>query len=81
MKAYVPDTSAIIEGKVSELIEKNEISGTIIIASAVVSELEAQANRRREIGFLGLDELKKLQELKKQNNRSNPNNQKAKRGE
>jgi len=66
MKVYVPDTSAIIEGKISELIENNEISGTIIIASAVVSELEAQANRRREIGFLGLDELKKLQEYKKE---------------
>ena len=66
MKAYVPDTSAIIEGKISELIEKNEITGTIIIASAVVSELEAQANKRRETGFLGLDELKKLQEYKKE---------------
>jgi ATPase len=66
MKTYVPDTSAIIEGVISELIEKSEISGAIIIANAVVSELEAQANRRKEIGFLGLDELKKLQEFKKE---------------
>ena len=66
MKTYVPDTSAIIEGVVSEQIEKNEVSGTIIIANAVISELEAQANRRKEIGFLGLDELKKLQEFKKE---------------
>ncbi len=66
MKTYVPDTSAIIEGVISESIEKKEIQGTIIIANAAVSELEAQANRRKETGFLGLDELKKLQELKKQ---------------
>ncbi len=66
MKTYVPDTSAIIEGVISELIEKSEISGAIIIANAVVSELEAQANRRKEIGFLGLDELKKLQGFKKE---------------
>ncbi|MBT3690642.1 Flp pilus assembly complex ATPase component TadA [Candidatus Woesearchaeota archaeon] len=66
MKAYVPDTSAIIEGVISESVEKGELQGTIIIANAVVSELEAQANKRRETGFLGLDELKKLQEYKKE---------------
>ena len=66
MKTYVPDTSAIIEGVISELIEKKEISGTIIIPNAVVAELEAQANKRKETGFLGLDELKKLQEFKKE---------------
>ncbi len=67
MKTYVPDTSVIIEGVVSKLVRKNEIKGTIIIPNAVVAELESQANKKRETGFLGLDELKKLQELKKQN--------------
>ena len=67
MKTYVPDTSVIIEGIVSKLIAKNEIKGTIIIPNAVVAELESQANKKREVGFLGLDELKKLQELKKEN--------------
>ena len=66
MKTYVPDTSAIIEGVVSELIEKKELQGTVVIATAVVSELEAQANKRKETGFLGLDELKKLQQFKKE---------------
>ena len=66
MKTYVPDTSAIIEGIISDLIEKKELSGTIIIPNAVVAELEAQANRRKETGFLGLDELKKIQEFKKE---------------
>ena len=64
MKTYVPDTSVIIEGIISELINKNEIKGMIIIPNAVVAELESQANKRRETGFLGLEELKKLQELK-----------------
>ncbi|MCD4759545.1 PINc/VapC family ATPase [archaeon] len=67
MKTYVPDTSVIIEKTVSKLIEKHELKGTIVIPNAVVAEIEAQANKRREIGFLGLEELKKLQELKKQN--------------
>lgn len=66
MKVYVPDTSVLIEGIVSKLIENKEIAGTIIVHNASVSELESQANSRREIGFLGLDELKKLQELKKE---------------
>jgi ATPase len=66
MTTYVPDTSVIIEGLVSKLIEKKEISGTILIPNAVIAELESQANKKRETGFLGLDELKKLQDLKKQ---------------
>jgi ATPase len=66
MKTYVPDTSVIIEGILSKLIGKNELQGTIILPNAVVAELEAQANRRKETGFLGLDELKKLQEFRKE---------------
>ena len=65
MKKYVPDTSVIIEGKITKLIRDKKISGQIIIHNAVLSELEAQANKRKEIGFLGLDELKELQKLKK----------------
>jgi len=67
MKTYVPDTSVIIEKIVSNLIKEKKINGTIIIPNAVVAEIESQANKRRETGFLGLEELKKLQELKKQN--------------
>ena len=66
MKTYVPDTSVIIEGTVSKLIKEKKISGIIIISNAAVAELETQANKGKEIGFLGLDELKKLQELKKE---------------
>ncbi|MBS3133737.1 Flp pilus assembly complex ATPase component TadA [Candidatus Woesearchaeota archaeon] len=60
----VPDTSIIIENIVSSKINSKEIEvEEIIIHEAVLGELEHQANIGKEIGILGLDELKKLQEL------------------
>ncbi len=57
----VPDTSVVIDGRVTTLIEQGEYRGaTIIIPEAVFAELEAQANQGREIGFSGLSELQKL---------------------
>lgn len=57
----VPDTSVVIDGRVTALLEKGEYAGaTIIIPEAVFAELEAQANQGREIGFSGLAELQKL---------------------
>ena len=63
MKTYVLDTSVVIEKVVSAMIQKKELQGTILIPHAVVSELEAQANRGLEIGFIGLEELQTLQKL------------------
>ncbi len=61
----VPDTSVVIDGRVTALIEQGEYRGaTIIIPEAVFAELEAQANQGREIGFSGLAELQKLCRLK-----------------
>tara|TARA_Y100000310_G_C20690047_1_gene821638 strand:+ start:1924 stop:3714 length:1791 start_codon:yes stop_codon:yes gene_type:complete len=65
MKSYVIDTSAIVEKVVSKEVEKGKIKGKIIIPHAAVAELEHQANLNRETGFLGLEELQLLQELKK----------------
>ncbi|MGZ4903688.1 MAG: ATPase, T2SS/T4P/T4SS family [Halobacteriota archaeon] len=63
---YVPDTSVLIDGRITKLIEAGELKGaTIIVPEAVVSELEAQANQGREIGFRGLNELKALAEKKR----------------
>ncbi|MDO5846225.1 MAG: PINc/VapC family ATPase [Methanocorpusculum sp.] len=57
----VPDTSVVIDGRVTALIEKGEYrDAKIIIPEAVFAELEAQANQGREIGFSGLAELQKL---------------------
>lgn len=57
----MPDTSIIIDGKLSELVEKGELKDVeIIIPEMVLDELQAQANRGLEIGFDGLREIKKL---------------------
>ncbi|HJJ99607.1 MAG TPA: ATPase, partial [Methanocorpusculum sp.] len=61
----VPDTSVVIDGRVTALIEQGEYRGaTIIIPEAVFAELEAQANQGIEIGFSGLAELQKLCRMK-----------------
>lgn len=65
IEKLVPDTSVIIEGLVSEKISKKELKvKEIIIHEAVLAELEHQANLDKAIGFLGLDEIKRLKELK-----------------
>ena len=57
----VPDTSVVIDGRITALINSGEYKGaTIIIPEAVIAELEAQANQGREIGFSGLTELQAL---------------------
>ena len=65
IKKLIADTSIIIDGKVTELLEKNEFEGLeeIIIPLAVLDELQAQASRGREPGFVGLEELKKIRKL------------------
>ena len=63
-KKYIVDTTVVIEKIVSQLAKKNEIKGKILIPNAAVAELENQANRGLEIGFLGLDELQELRKLK-----------------
>jgi ATPase len=57
----VPDTSVVIDGRITQLIHSGEYKdATIIIPEAVIAELEAQANQGREIGFSGLTELQAL---------------------
>ncbi len=64
MKTIVPDTSAVIIGAVSKVIEKENIDyPEIIVPEAVVCELEHQANANRREGIAGLNELKLLQKL------------------
>ena len=43
----VPDTSVIIDGRLSSRVRSGEFRGAeVVVPEAVVSELEAQANRR-----------------------------------
>lgn len=55
----VPDTSAVIDGRVSERIEAGE-ELTVLIPEAVVGELESQANAGYDSGWSGLEELQRL---------------------
>lgn len=62
----VPDTSVVIDGRITRLVESGEVeSPQVIVPNAVVAELEAQANAGRETGLAGLDELARLQDLAK----------------
>ena len=64
----VPDTSVVIDGRITSMIKTGEYKGaTIIIPEAVVAELEAQANQGREIGFSGLTELQELFRMSEEN--------------
>jgi len=58
----LPDTSAVIDGRVSERAETDGLD-TVYIPEAVVGELEAQANDGRDSGWSGLEELQRLAEL------------------
>ena len=61
----VPDTSAIINEVLSKEIIKEKLAiKEVLIHQALLSELEHQANSGKETGFIGLDEIKKLKELK-----------------
>ena len=60
---YVIDTSIIINKFLSNLIKKG-LCGKIIISNAVMAELENMANKGREEGFKGLDEIAGLHTLK-----------------
>ena len=60
------DTSVIVSGKITKLIESGTIRNSeIIIPVAVLDELQSQASQKKEQGFAGLNEIKKLQNISK----------------
>jgi ATPase len=60
----VPDTSVVIDGRVSEHVESGDFAdATIYVPEAVVGELESQANDGRDSGWAGLEELQRLATL------------------
>lgn len=60
----VPDTSILIGGVLSKLIESKELKNVeIIIPGFVIDELQAQASKGALVGFKGLEEIKKLNKL------------------
>lgn len=65
-KKIVADTSIIIDGEISKIISANKLENCeIIIPMAVLDELQSQASRSKEYGFVGLEEIKKIRELAK----------------
>ena len=61
VQKIVADTSIIVDRKITELIETDKLKEIeLIIPLAVLDELQAQASKGREPGFIGLDELKRL---------------------
>ncbi|MEA1932726.1 MAG: PINc/VapC family ATPase [Euryarchaeota archaeon] len=57
----VPDTSAVIDGRVSERIADGSYKeATVLVPEAVVGELESQANAGYDSGWNGLEELQEL---------------------
>lgn len=63
-RSYVVDTSAIINRFLPSLLQKG-LKGRIIIPNAVMAELENLANKGREEGFLGLEEVTRLHKIKR----------------
>ncbi|MBI5458274.1 PINc/VapC family ATPase [Methanobacterium sp.] len=60
----VPDTSVIVDGRITRIVQEEDYQGCeVIVPEAVVSELENQANKGRDSGYNGLEELKNLQKL------------------
>jgi ATPase len=60
----VPDTSVIVDGRITRIVQEEDYKGCeVIVPEAVVSELENQANKGRDSGYNGLEELKNLQKL------------------
>lgn len=64
MEKIVIDTSIIINGQIIRLIEQEKIKNcTLIIPEAVIDELQSQASQGKEQGFVGLEEIKKIQSI------------------
>lgn len=69
MSKIVADTSVIISGYITKQIESKSLQDLdLIIPVAVLDELQAQASQGKEQGFVGLEEIKKINNLCRQNN-------------
>ena len=64
MSKIVADTSVIINGQLTAQIESGSIRNfEIIIPQAVFDELQSQASKKKEQGFIGLERIQKLKSL------------------
>jgi len=64
LSKIVADTSVIINGKLVSQIESGSIRNfEIIIPQSVFDELQSQASKKKEQGFIGLEKIRKLKSL------------------
>ena len=64
MSKIVADTSVIINGQLIAQIEAGSIRNSeIIIPQAAFDELQSQASKKKEQGFIGLEKIRKLKSL------------------
>ena len=64
MSKIVADTSVIINGKLVSQIESGSIRNfEIIIPQSVFDELQSQASKKKEQGFIGLEKIRNLKSL------------------
>lgn len=64
LSKIVADTSVIINGQLVFQIESGSIRNfEIIIPQAVFDELQSQASKKKEQGFIGLEKIRKLKSL------------------
>src|SRR3990172_174931 len=69
MEKIVVDTSIIIDGEISKIINEGKLRDCeLIIPVAVLDELQSQASQGKDYGFVGLEEIKKIRELSVKNN-------------
>ncbi|MGQ0771177.1 MAG: PINc/VapC family ATPase [Nitrososphaerota archaeon] len=69
MSKIVADTSVIISGFITKQIEsKNLQNFELIIPMAALDELQSQASQGKEQGFVGLEEIKKINKICQENN-------------
>ena len=64
MSKIVADTSVIINGQLVSQIESGSVRNfEILIPQAVFDELQSQASKKKEQGFVGLEKIRKLKSL------------------
>ena len=64
MSKIVADTSVIINGQLISQIESGHVRDCeILVPQAVFDELQSQASKKREQGFIGLEKIRKLKSL------------------
>ncbi|HWP78286.1 MAG: PINc/VapC family ATPase [Thermoproteota archaeon] len=69
MSKIVVDTSVIISGYLTKQIESKSLQNIeVIIPVAVLDELQSQASQGKEQGFVGLEEIKKINKICHENN-------------